>query len=205
MNDLANAYNDIKKLWLELEPQAKSLSQDVNKRYALAKDSYHRKIQELISEQQKLKLELLIEKANLCTQIEQSNDNNDDAINHFKEQWLAFEQSPVNGSQLKQRFNNALESKTADKTSLIEKELQNKYEYCLTYEILLGKDSPQEYQQSRMEKQIELLNSNLGNNIGEDLSDDKNSIYELQIKWYEFTNYAHNHELEQRFQKLISD
>ncbi len=204
ITDLENAFFDIKTLWLELEPQAKSVSQDVNKGYSKAVDVYNKKIQELLIEQQKLKHDLLIDKADLCTQIEQSSDINEDSINKFKEQWSAFEQNPVDEPQLKQRFSNAIQSINSDKTPLIKSELETKSDFCLKYEILLGKDSPQEYQQSRMEKQVELLNSNLGSNSNENVSNKNISSYELQLLWYKISNYSQDNDLEHRFNNLIS-
>ncbi|NOQ78679.1 MAG: DUF349 domain-containing protein [Gammaproteobacteria bacterium] len=205
LSDLENAYNDIKTLWQELGPQAKSLSQDVSKRYAIALETYQEKVQGLIIEQQKLKLELLINKAELCTQIELLNDINDKTIKQFNEQWSVFEKNPLNKPQLKQRFINALEAITTDKTALIETELYLKNDFCLKYEILLGKDSPSQFQQARMEKQVELLNSNLGQSGSQDSSSDNKSNYELQCQWYEFSNYSQDNDLQQRFLNLISD
>ncbi|MCU7939065.1 MAG: DUF349 domain-containing protein [gamma proteobacterium symbiont of Bathyaustriella thionipta] len=131
INDLEIACNDIKKLWLELKPQAKALSQDVNKRYAIAIDNFNQKIQDLISEQETFKLELLSKKAELCTQIEQLKDINDEAVSQLKEQWSEYESKPLSGPQLKHRYINALESIGADKSALMEAERNNKNDFCL--------------------------------------------------------------------------
>ncbi len=205
LTDLENAYKDIDTLWNELKTQAKALSQEVNQRYATAVNDYQDKVQELRNDQKKINLELLQKKAALCTQIEQLSDANEDAVQQFNEQWFDLAQQHSDSSTLKQRFNHALQAITASKEALIESELNNKRDFCLTKEILLGKDSPDEEQQARMEKQVELLNSNLGKNISEESSNNSLSTYELYVQWYELGNYSQDKELEQRFLCLVSD
>ena len=202
--DLENAYKDIETLWNELKPQAKALSKEVNKRYTRAVKDYQNKVQELIAEQKKINLELLQQKAALCTQIEQLSECDDDTVQKFNEQWSDLAQQHSDSSTLKQRFNQALQAVSADKETLIESELNNKHDFCLTQEILLCKDSPEKDQQARMKKQVELLNSNLGNNTSEENSNDSLSTYEFYVQWYELGNYSQDKELEQRFFKLLA-
>lgn len=202
--DLENAFNDIETLWLELEPQAKSLSKEVNKRYALAIDVYHNKINDLIVEQQKQQLKQLIQQADLCTQIESTTNASDEISNEFKERWLTLNENNVNKSQLSKRYEKALKSISDDQETLIQTELDDKQKFCLKYEILLGKETPAEDQKSRMEMQVELLNSNLGRNNTENPGKDQISTFELQLKWYKISNYSQNKKLDDRFKKLIA-
>ena len=207
LSDLKNAYKDIDTLWIELKTQAKALSQDVNKRYSSAVVNYQTKIDNLLTEQQQLNIETLEKKADLCTQIEQLSECNEETHTQLNEQWSTLVKQHENDDSLKERFNQALKQVSADKSPLIKAEQTHKLDFCLTYEILLGQESPKEYQQARMEKQVELLNSNLGNNsieTDDTLSKGQDSSYDLQILWYELSNYTQDNELQQRFNQLIT-
>ncbi len=207
--DLQNAYSDIENLWLELVPQAKSLSKEINARYTLAVEAYQRKINELMIEQQKQLLEQIIQQADLCTQIESSTDSSDEAMNQFNQRWQALNENKSENnssdSKLKKRYENALNSIAADKEPLIQIELDNKRQYCLKYEILLGKETPAEDQQSRMEMQVELLNSNLGQNRTEKSDSSQITHLELQLEWYKISNYSQNKQLDDRLMNIIAD
>lgn len=203
--DLQNAFSDIENLWLELVPQAKSLSKEINARYALAVESYQRKINDLLIEQQKQLLEQIIQQADLCTQIESSTDSSEQAVNQFNVRWQALNENNSSDSKLKKRYENALNSIVADKELLIQTELNNKQQYCLKYEILQGKETPPEDQQARMEMQVELLNSNLGQNRTENSNSSQISSLELQLEWYEISNYSQNKQLDERLMNLIAD
>jgi len=56
-----------------------------------------------------------------------------------------------------------------------------------------------------MEMQVELLNSNLGQNRNDEAQDSQASSYELQQQWYSLTNYTQDKSLEKRFIKLLSN
>jgi len=200
--DLETAFNDIENLWLELKPQTKALSKDVNTRYDQALEVYQIKINELIIEQQEHLIEQIIQQAELCTQIESSTDNSDETNSGFNDHWLTItdrEKNPL----LSQRYEKAIQTTGVDKEPLIQAEINAKEQFCLKYEILLGKETPAEDQKSRMEKQVELLNSNLGQNRNESSTNKEISNLELQLEWYSLSNYSQDKKLEQRFEKLI--
>ena len=180
------------------------MSKEVNKRYALAVDVYHNNINILIVEQQKQQLKQLIQQADLCTQIESTTNASDEISNEFKERWLTLNENNVNKSQLSKRYEKALKSISDDQETLIQTELDDKQKFCLKYEILLGKETPVEDQKSRMEMQVELLNSNLGRNNTENPGKDQISTFELQLEWYKISNYSQNKKLDDRFKKLIA-
>ncbi|MCW8932980.1 MAG: DUF349 domain-containing protein [Gammaproteobacteria bacterium] len=204
-NDLENAFADIESLWLELSPKANQISKEVNKRYSTALSAYHDKIKSLIIEQQELYLNQLTQQANLCSEIESNSDGNDESINKYREHWIEITKETPNKYQLNNRFENAIASISDDKTPLIQSELDEKNQFCLKYEILLGKESPSEDQQSRMEMQVELLNSNLGQNRRDEAEEKQVTSFELQHHWYEISNYSQDKTSEARFMKLISD
>ncbi|WP_198262737.1 DUF349 domain-containing protein [sulfur-oxidizing endosymbiont of Gigantopelta aegis] len=200
-SDLRHAFADIETIWKEHEHLAKSLSKTVNLRYAKAIEDYQNKLAKLQAEQQKQQLDFIIQQAALCSQIETS--ANSDNIDELKEQWLALKNNDLNLSLLDQRYNKAISAIELDKTDMTEAELSEKQTFCLKYEILLGKESPEAAQQARMEMQVELLNSNLGQKRNEASTNDKISPFELQIKWYQMSNYAQDAELEARFEALL--
>ena len=203
--DLEKAFLDIRNLWNELEPKIKSLSKEVNQRYKIAEQSYHRKINLLINNEQLHQLEIIRQKADLCTQLENTDNTTDAVIEDFRSQWHAIESLPSTLELLLQkRFEQALENINKDKNTLIEQEIINKRHFCLKSEILLGKESPENEQQLRMETQVELLNSNLGHHPGEELDIEHISDFDLQLQWFEFSNYSQDQELEERFNQLLT-
>ncbi len=207
--DLDNAFIDIKNLWVELESQAKSLSKEVNKRYALALEVYQKKTTALKIEQEKQLLNQIIQEAELCTQLEASTDTSDETRDEFSERWQALNTNKMRKFQLSKRFKNSLESIGMEKNTPIQEEIKAKQHFCLKYEILLGKETPDEFQQSRMEMQVELLNSNLGssnldNRQNNDSNSDIISNFELQLEWFSLSNYSQDDTLENRFQQLLS-
>ncbi|MDX2504900.1 MAG: DUF349 domain-containing protein [Gammaproteobacteria bacterium] len=208
--DLENAFNDIQKLWQELMPQVKTLSKEVNKEYAEAVEVYQDKFNAVIVHEQEQQLELIKQKADVCTRIESSLDITDENISQLQEQfrkeWQNFTSLPhALEARLNIRFENALQSVQADKEALRLTEREKKQQFCLKYEIFLGKDSPLEEQQTRMEMQVELLNSNLGQNRAEDSSANQTSPFELQLQWYEMSNYTQDNALDKRFMNLLAD
>ncbi len=205
INDLENAFLDIKTLWHELEPQAKSLSTEVNKRYQLAVDNYYTKIASLTAQKEEHTLALVRQKSALCTQIERTDSLEEQTLKNFQEQWQLLDEQSDAKSYLGTRFTQAVSAINTDKSELIALEIQAKEAFCLENEILLGKNSPEEFQQARMEKQVELLNSNLGNNgdVNSNTQGNK-SAYQLQLDWHELSNYTQSDALEQRFINLIS-
>lgn len=204
-SDLETAYRDIQQLWHELAPSIKSLSKDVNKRYHDAQKIYEQKLTHLIFEEQQHQLDLFRQKADLCTQLESSSDNTDETINDFESQWQQLEKLP-NGIEtlIQNRYENALHHINDDKASLIESELIKKHRFCLKHEILLSKDSPEKDQQQRMEMQVDLLNSNLGSHGGDDSDSEHLNDFDLQLQWYEMSNYSQDQPLEERFNLLLT-
>jgi len=204
--DLENAYHDIQLLWKGLEPKAKAISKEVNRRYKKAKETYYDKLNALISLEQEQQLDLLKQKAELCTQVEAMPDTEEETSTQLQEKWQQLSPLPHSlDSRLNKRFENALSSAAKDKEAFKQKELETKQQFCLKHEILLGIDSPEEDQQARMEMQVELLNSNLGQNRNDEAQDSQASSYELQQQWYSLTNYTQDKSLEKRFIKLLSN
>ena len=211
--DLEMAFNDIKLVWKELEPKANAISKDVNKRYTQASEIYKHKLSDLILKEQEQELELVRQKAKLCTEIESMSDgsgaDSDDSISQYRDQqrqkWQQISTLPQEMEvPLKQRFEHALKSIQADKTTLKQTEEKKKQQFCLKHEILMGKDSPIEQQQARMEMQVELLNSNLGQNRTNNTVNNQTSDFELQFQWYEMSNYTQDQALEERFMTLLT-
>ncbi len=202
--DLEQAFSDIENLWLELIPQAKQFSKEVNQRYAKALVAYQDKINQLIIEQQKEQLVLLIQQADICAEIESLTDINNESTNEFNTRWNVLKEKTLNKSQLNTRYEKALESITSSKDEFIKNELGEKQQFCLKYEILLGKETPEAQQQSRMEMQVELLNSNLGQNRVETTNDTVKTEFELHLEWSKISNYSQNEELEKRFKNLLN-
>ncbi len=205
LSDLQSAYEDIKTLWHELAPQARAISQDINLRYTSALEAYQEKVQALLNEQQQLKIGLLINQADLCSQLESLKQIDESTRDSFEQQWLKLANNSLTDNHLQQRFDNALASIPNDKSALIDAELEQKNNFCLQYEILLAKDSPEQFQQARMEKQVELLNSNLGSNSLQSVNNDNLSGYELQRQWYALSNYSQDKHLQQRFTNLLTN
>lgn len=208
-SDLQLAFKDIENLWKELEPQAKSISKDVNKRYAEAKEIFKQKIAQLIQQEQQLEIILLKQKAELCSQLEALDSEDQEKLNTINDQWLALAALPqALEHKIQERFQQAVDNMSQDKTALQESEQQKKQQFCLKYEILTGKNSPGDQQQARMEMQVELLNSNLGNHNKQSSANepatDKISAYQLQQQWYLISNYTQDNDLQERFEQLLS-
>lgn len=204
--NLESAFNDIDKLWQELIPQAKAISKEVNQRYSTAKESYQHKLHDLILQEQAQQLVLLKQKAELCNQVELTNNASEENKKQFQEQWQTISALPqAIEARIKHRFDNALQVMANNNESLKATELKQKQDYCLKYEILLGKESPAEVQKQRMEMQVELLNSNLGNKKTEAANDNQITSIELQLQWFEMSNYTQDSDLEERFNRLIAD
>jgi len=206
LKDLEQAFLDIENLWSELVPQAKKISNQVNQRYKAALEIYHKKITALLLEQQNEQLDILKQQADLCTEIEGTEIHNSNANSDFNERWESLTSQLIDRTLLSQRFQAALDSEKSDKDTLIQLELKEKASFCLKYEILLGKETPDEELQTRMEMQVELLNSNLGKNRTEEGSDKAQiTPFELQCEWYEYSNYSNSKSLQERFEKLLSE
>ncbi len=203
--DLENAFFDIKNLWLELGSQSRSLSKEVNNRYALALEVYQEKIKKLDIELEKQLLDQITQEAELCTEVEASTNTSEEAISEFNQHWQALNKDKVNKFQLSKRFNNSLKSMVTDKSTQIQTEIAAKQHFCLKYEILLAKETPAEFQQSRMEMQVDLLNSNLGSNRSDDSNTSIITDLELQLEWYSLNNYSRDADLEDRFKQLLSN
>lgn len=204
--DLQHAFNDIKVLWSELQPQLKSLSREVNKRYSKAEQEYQNKIEQLILHEQQEQLRMLKEKADICSEIESlsnAGDDEKDVIQQLTHKWGELKHLPAAiEADMKSRFEQSLKTVQSDEAlagrdDVIQEELFQKQQLCLKYEIITAKDSPAADHQARMEMQVELLNSSMGHN---------NSIIspsEFQIQWYKLTNYSQDSVLEKRFLDLI--
>ena len=212
--DLEVAFSDIRKLWSELQSQAKTLAKELNQRYTLAEKAYFKKLDELIIKEQANKLELIKAKAAICTQVEVQatlNDTiSDDKYTQFEDninqQWQHLESLPnTMESKLLARLNQAFkalqsQSKSQSQAIAIEQlqhtELKFKQDFCLQHEIRLGKESPAAEEQHRMQMQIELLNKKMGQN-------QMISQFEMQFQWYQFSNYTQDGMLEVRFSNLL--
>ncbi len=208
IKDLKQAFHDIENLWSELVPQAKKISNQVNQRYKAAHQVFQEKLEALLIKQQNEQLDILKQQAELCTEIESTKIEDtevDESNSDFNSRWTAFTAQSLDKTRLNQRFQDALNSSESDREALIQSELSNKQSFCLKYEILLGKETPDEEQQTRMEMQVELLNSNFGQNRTEGSDKTQITPFELQCEWYEFSNYSKNESLQKRFVKLLSE
>ena len=202
--DLQNAFNDIDVLWQELMPQAKAISKEVNARYSKAKKVFQEKITQQLEQEQQQEIDRLKQKAKLCTQLEALESDEPAQIDIINQQWRELASlTPSLENKIQRRFDQALKNITQDKTSLKETEQQEKQQFCLKYEILTGKNSPEDQQNARMQMQVELLNSNLGQHNPDTKSHDY-SPCQLQQQWYVMSNYSQNKDLQARFEKLLS-
>ncbi len=201
-HDLQQAFNDIEDLWQELVPEAKASSQEVNARYQQARQTFEQKLAQINAQEQQQEINLLKQKAELCTQLEALDSADQTAIDTINEQWQALATLPHSlEHKIQARFQQAQEQIGQDHTQPLEKELQEKQQFCLQYEILTGHGSPEDQQQARMEMQVELLNNNLGQHNNTEETD--YSPYYLQQQWYIFSNYSQNKDLQARFEQLL--
>ncbi len=205
--DLKLAFADIKNIWTDLYSRSKSAGKSLNQRFSLAENEYFKKIDQLLADEHLEVLEKIKEKAKICTHVEQQSNMSEDEYTEFYEQvnqqWQSIKGlSHSIESELFTRFQQALdilqaEPSTEKITELKEDELKFKQEFCLKYEILIGKDSPAADEQARMQKQVELLNHNMGQK-------QQINTFEILKEWYKLGNYTQNKELENRFKQLIS-
>ncbi len=205
ITDLQNAYNDIAKLWHENEPRLRSVSSKLNHRYVAAKAEYDIKLSALYAEQKIQQLELFKHKAQLCTQLERLPSSDQAEIEKIAANWQELAELPAKWEkQIKIRFNNAMANIQADidKKALIQAESELKQQLCLKYEIITGKESPEDQQQLRREMQVELLNSSMS---GRQNEQDKTDPVEMQIQWHSLSNYEYegDAELDERFSRLV--
>jgi len=211
IKDLENAYADIKKIWMEIQNHSKSLGKAQNQRYVLAEKEYFNKLEQLeINEHQKQQ-DLLNEKALICTEIEalisdektMDRDNTADLISQYGQQWHAKKLlSSTLESVLSKRFKQALEqlesSPSVEQIQLLkQQELKLKQAFCLKFEILTSKQSPDGYENERMEMQVTLLKENMGQTR-------QITVLEIQQQWYKISNYTQDKDLQARFINLTN-
>ncbi len=201
--DLEQAFKDIENLWHELAPEAKAISKEVNARYKKAREAFNQKLGDLKVQEQAQEIELLKQKAELCSQLEAIESEDQAVIEDIEQQWRALDALPASLEQaIQNRYQNALKNIEQDHKELIENEQQLKQQFCLKYEILTGHPSPEEQQKARMAMQVELLNSNLGHH--NDTSENSYTPYLLQQQWYVMSNYSQDKALQARFEALLS-
>ena len=201
--DLEQAFKDIENLWQELAPEAKAISREVNARYKKAREAFDKKLDDLKAREQAQQIERLKQKAELCSRLEAIESADQAVIEDIEQQWQTLDALPTSLEQaIQNRYQSALEHIEQDHKDLIEKEQQQKQQFCLKYEILSGHPSPEDQQQARMAMQVELLNSNLGHRS----ESAENSItrYQLQKQWYVMSNYSQDKALQARFEALLS-
>jgi hypothetical protein len=210
-HDLEKAYQDILTLWNTHEFEIKNLSKEVNHRFKEANRVYQNKLNNLIAQEQDEQLELIKQKAELCTHLESASNDSEDVLEQLKADWSELAKLPHElEAQFQQRFDKALNtlSSSADseqrREALIQAELEEKNTFCLKHEILSGKHSPEQFHHERMALQVELLNSNLGHHNTEEHIEHALNDFELQVQWHLMSNYSQDSELENRFQQLIA-
>ncbi|MCK5663817.1 MAG: DUF349 domain-containing protein, partial [Thiotrichaceae bacterium] len=203
--ELEQAFADIKAIWSELYTQSKSIGKTLDQRFTRAEQEYFTKLHELVAQEQLEVLEHIKEKAQICTQVEQQTIISDEEYSLFYEQiqqqWKTINLPLAVDSELSTRLNQALEVVQSEPSieqinSLKDEELKLKQEFCLKYEILTGKESPAENENSRMQMQVELLNSNMG-------QIQHIPTFDIQLQWYKLSNYTQDNELEERFKQLL--
>lgn len=201
--DLEQAFKDIENLWQELAPEAKAISNEINARYKKAKETFNKKLNDLKAQEQAQEIELLKQKANLCSQLEAIESSDQSAIKDIEQQWQALDALPASLEQaIQNRYQSALDHIKQDHKELIENEQKKKQQFCLKYEILTGHPSPEDQQQARMAIQVELLNSNLGHHS--ETTENSITPYQLQQQWYVMSNYSQNKALQDRFEALLN-
>ena len=84
-------FKDIENLWQELAPEAKAISNEINARYKKAKETFNKKLNDLKAQEQAQEIELLKQKANLCSQLEAIESSDQSAIKDIEQQWQALD------------------------------------------------------------------------------------------------------------------
>ena len=211
--DLQIAYDDIRHLWSELQTKGKSLAKPLNQRYIQAEKEYLKKLDLILEQDQKDIIEGIKEKASYCTKIEEqvamsektamSEDDYQQFQQTISQQWQSIISLPTTtDTELNTRYEQALNMLQAgisehQLAAIKESELKLKQDFCLQYEIMSAKESPIEFEQERMQMQVELLNKNMG-------QQQQISAFELQLQWYKITNYTQDKVLQDRFNNLLS-
>lgn len=204
--DLEITFSDIKQIWSDLHSQSKLLGKSLNQRFSLAEKEYFKKLNQLLAQEQLEILEKIKEKAQICTHVEaQTTMKKDEFVLFFEQinqQWQEVKGlSNSIESDLNTRFKCALDTLQSETSIeqiniLKEQELEHKQSFCLKYEIITGKDSPADNEQARMQMQVELLNTNMGQNK-------QVPVFEIQLEWYKLSNYTQSNKLQERFKQLL--
>jgi|GEM_PF-2395440 len=208
MDDLNTAFNDILKLWDGLKHQAKQISNNANQRFEDAVNQFNTKTSRLQDQVLQGQLELLQNKAALCSELElfdHSKNNLDDKLTEYNEQWqnLAELDNSENEKAINRRYQQALEmlTNTDLREQVISNSLQLKESLCLRLELATGHQSPEENSQSRMELQVQKLNSAMKNQ--DDFQDDDKN--KLLIQWLLQPSFEEHTNLQQRFFTIINE
>jgi len=204
IHDFNNAYEDIYKLWLELKPKAKQISSEVNKRFYAAVKNFEKKRQQLEVLKEQQQLQLLKQKALLCAELE-DNSTEVNELESFQQRWDELEKLSDSQQEydIQGRFQQALQiiNDIELKERLMEESHNVKESLCLRLELITGNQSPEENSQSRMELQVQRLNSAI--NDKEDFRDD--DINRLQTLWLMQPRFPEHDSLEKRFFAIIEE
>jgi hypothetical protein len=211
--DLHDAERQLYKLqdeWKEIGPVGKRESGSLDARYDKLRKAFHVHVESLRQAQAQAQLDLLRQKALLCRELEQKLATTAPVaadIDQLEARWSALESLTDDETEgmILSRFEAArvaLREGEARKNELLQQlaaNLPQRQELCLRMEIASGVESPQEFQQARMEFQT----NRLAEAIGQGVADPVGELADLQRDWYlsGCAPAAEDDALQERFEK----
>jgi DNA repair protein SbcC/Rad50 len=195
--DLNNAFTDIKSTWTQINEKTPAKHKTIDQRFEKAKLSFKQKIKLLQKQEQQQQSELLKQKAQLCSDIE----NNKKASSDEDWESLAKLKNNALEKQIEARFIQAGKlSEQSDSQELLEELLETSYtqkeQLCLNLEVLTDQESPDEESQKRLEFQIQQMNGNAVNL--------PKTVQETIIQWYLLPDFEQHSSLKERFLKIVN-
>jgi hypothetical protein len=134
-----------------------------------------------VIKQERLHLELLLQKAELCDQMEQQLCGKDANINTLSEQWSALPalQSAIE-SRMQRRYQHIIEASSSGSDAIEQlcarrsDNLQTSQRLCLEMEVLLDIDSPEAFHEKRREWQLTHLSTAMTGGLAQNESSNEN-------------------------------
>lgn len=186
-----SAVGQIKKLqmeWRELAPPPKKSADAVEKRFATACQQVLKRHQDQIIAGQRQQLDLLGQKALLCTELEQLIGNsleNENQVARVQQQWesLPLLTDVKLEKSITQRFEHAKQRVWSGQPNFSEDVIKARKLLCIRLEILAEIESPAEAVEERLAYQVSRLSEALsGGDVGS--TDKMTEVQEIERSWY---------------------
>ncbi len=207
LSALNKAYDDILASWNQIVSpnQRNHKDKPLNLRFRQAQKQFRQKIEQLKKQEKHEQLELLQQKAHLCSQIELASATDEEVeVKAIEQQWkeLAALSDKTLDKAIQKRFADALQnysgpSKATTEDIRADENLLKKREICIKYEILTDQQTPEPDQELRLKIQIQLINEK------EVFAGDP--PYTLIQQWFLIPDHHSHKELNLRFQGLMAD